>query len=228
MQVKVHFEGRATLFHVENPKDHIQSFHARGSFYEVRQLLLHRDMIPMRSTVLDIGANVGNHTLFYAMHTSASRVYPFEPNPVAHRLLELNISINSNCRATIDTRHSHFGIARAVGSAQPDQADINNLGGTRLRLLANADGDTIECVPLDQLDFEGRIGFIKIDVEGMEIDVFAGAVKTIDKFRPIIAVEVSERNEPDFWRWLRHTKYEIISLFYDYFGVKTYVAIPIC
>jgi precorrin-6B methylase 2 len=75
------FEGISATFEIDNPRDHVQESLVRGTFYELHQLLLHRHLIPMHSTVIDIGANCGNHTIFYARHTNACKIYPFEPNP---------------------------------------------------------------------------------------------------------------------------------------------------
>ena len=85
MRAIVQFEGLATRFHIEDERDHIQEFHGRGEFYELRHLLIQRDLIHRRSSVIDVGANVGNHTLFYSQHTNAVRVYPLEANPAAVR-----------------------------------------------------------------------------------------------------------------------------------------------
>ena len=84
----VRFEGLETTFVIDNPRDHIQDFHRRGEFYELRQLIVHRNLVQRRVTIIDVGANVGNHTLFYARHTGADRVYPIEAKPSAVAILK--------------------------------------------------------------------------------------------------------------------------------------------
>src|SRR3954454_16313786 len=62
----------------------------------------------------------------------------------------------------------------------------NNYGG--LSLLESRSGETVPLVTIDGMDL-GDCQFIKIDVEGMETEALRGAVKTIDRFRPILYVE---------------------------------------
>jgi FkbM family methyltransferase len=184
-------------------------------------------MIPMGSTVLDIGANIGNHTIFYAKFTWAKRVYAFEPNPKARTFLEENVSQNSDFRSQIDLTHVRFGIGKEEGRFQILNSSPNNLGGTRLTPTTQEESiDVVECRRLDSLSFEGHISFLKIDVEGMEIDVLLGAVGIISKYRPVIAVEISTENEDSFWKWTDLNRYQVTSMFWDYVGCKTYVIIP--
>jgi FkbM family methyltransferase len=223
----VAFEGIETQFEVQNRSDHIQAFHARGQFYEIRQLLVHRDLIPMNSSVIDVGANVGNHTLFYARHTLAARVYPVEPNPPALCLLQRNVTANRNSRGAIDMSHVRFAIGRSSGHVQIGRELPDNLGGTSfVPQLVDSPSQAIECVRLDELRFEGHVGFVKVDVEGMETDVLWGAEQLIDRFRPAMAVEVAPGNHRDFWDWARAHRYNVVGAFRDYIQTWNYILIP--
>jgi len=228
MQIaNVVFEGRTSIFNIDDSRDHIQGgFHANGRFYEERQLLAHRDVIPMNCSVIDVGANVGNHTIFYAKYTWARRIYPFEPNPKARELLRRNIASNGDFRGSIETGHMHFGLGSHTSRLELFRPDNNNLGATQLRPILDESGDAVDCVRLDDLSFEGHVAFIKIDVEGMEIDVLRGGENIISTFRPIIAIEISATNESLFWEWVRKKRYQAISVFADYLHVKTYMVVP--
>src|SRR5260221_13987982 len=103
------FEGVSTNFTVANQADVIQRVHSSGAFYELHQLVAHRNFIPLNCTAIDCGANVGNHTLFYSRHTLAARVYPLEANSESCDLLRSNIAANSGARAQIDV--SNLGVA---------------------------------------------------------------------------------------------------------------------
>jgi len=224
---KVAFEGSTSIFNIDDLKDHIQGgFHAAGRFYEQRQLLAHRDVIPMNCSVIDVGANVGNHTIFYAKYTWAKRIYPFEPNPKARNLLCRNIASNGDFRASIETEQMHLGIGSRTSRLELVRPDLNNLGATQLRPIQNESGEAVDCRRLDDLQFEGHIAFIKIDVEGMEMDVLDGGDNIISKFRPIISIEISANHEAKFWEWVRSRRYQVISVFADYLHVKTYMAAP--
>jgi FkbM family methyltransferase len=221
---EVTFEGISTIFEIDNPVDHIQAFHARGTFYELHQLLAHRFLIPMHSTVLDIGANCGNHTLFYARHTNAGKVYSFEPNPPALQLLLRNVAANCGTEVSVDTSLSDCALGYADDWVKVGRQSENNLGATRLR-PAGPNG-SIKCVKLDNLAIAGDIAFIKIDVEGMEMEVLHGAEKIFSQFRPALAIEVELTNAEKFWKWARSHQYQMVNAFRDYLPVWNFVMIP--
>jgi FkbM family methyltransferase len=222
----VEFDSKKTRFVISNPSDYIQRYHSSGMFYEIEQLLFHRNLIYRDCIVLDIGANVGNHTLFYCGHARPSRVFPFEPNPPACASLISNISQNDTGER-IDLRY----VSLAVGSG-PAKYDIefsraNNMGATALKLISNETATaSIEGVRLDDLDFNGRVGFVKIDVEGMEMQVLNGAETLFAKQRPHIAVEVDAQNEALFWQWADRMRYHVIGVFHAYPHNRNYVAVP--
>jgi FkbM family methyltransferase len=220
----VKFESVATSFHIDNSRDHIQQFHCRGEFYEMRQLLAHRDLIAGKSTVLDVGANVGNHTLFYARHTKAARVYPIEPNPVAVQILTRNVNANAARGAVIDLRYLGLAAGGNSGRVRLENLPENNLGGASF--VPSSGNDGIRMEPLDALEFDGPVTFVKIDVEGAEIDVLKGAETLIAKDRPSLAIEVDHRNSEMFWEWARANGYQVIDAFFDYLAAKNYVLIP--
>ena len=106
----------------------------------------------------------------------------------------------------------------------------NNLGAARLQSPTGTDlnlQNTVKCVPLDELHFKGAISFFKIDVEGMELEVLAGAEQIISRWRPTIAVEVIKYNENKFWTWLNQHNYVVIDIFVYYIDVKNYIIIPV-
>lgn len=220
------FEGKRTVFKITNVDDHIQKFHSRDSFYEPHQLAAHRRFIPMNGTVIDIGANIGNHTLFYATHTRASLIYPLEPNREARELLQKNLAANPGVKSKIRLDNLAVALGRASGYLERVEGPSNNLGATHFRATEVAGDQAVACVSLDDLSFDGHVAFMKIDVEGMELDVLDGAERMIAKFRPVIAIEINETNEPKFWTWIRQHSYQAIDAFLDYVGVKNYIVIP--
>src|SRR5713226_6662105 len=112
----VTFQNRLVYMAVDNPDDQLQAQHRFGQFYELEQLLVHRNLIFHGSTVLDVRANVGNHTIFYACFTAASLIYAFEPNPPAFNLLEKSVDINS-LREKVNLSYLGFAVGAAAGTA---------------------------------------------------------------------------------------------------------------
>jgi len=213
-----------TLFEVENELDHIQRFHVNGQFYEVNQLLAQRNLIQRQVTVIDIGANVGNHTLFYGQHTDAAKVYPIEANPAAASILAKSVELNQRAAKKIDLRYNFCAVGSRRGRVRLVSSPPNNLGGTTFG--EPEETGEIECFRLDDLKFEGRIGLIKIDVERTEMDVLKGAEATIARARPVLAIEVVQANEQKFWEWIQAHRYHVINAFFDYINVKNYHCIP--
>ncbi|AUX21452.1 uncharacterized protein SOCEGT47_019360 [Sorangium cellulosum] len=225
----VEFDDKVTVFRVTNALDYIQRPLCAGRFYEAHQLIVHANFIYRNCVVLDVGANIGNHTLFYAMHTGARLIYPFEPNPVARAVFEENLGSN-DVGARVDSRY----LRNAVGAERsvvfiggiPD----NNLGATQVvsrpSEAGSAGAEPVDCVRLDDLEFDGRVGFMKIDVEGMEMDVLDGARELIERDRPTIAMEVDRANEHAFWSWVAGVNYHVVHAFFDYHVNKNYIVIP--
>jgi FkbM family methyltransferase len=133
------------------------------------------------SIVVDVGANIGNHSLFFAIVRGAT-VHAFEPNPVAVEYLRANVEANN-------ARNVHV---HGVGlSAEPGRGRIAPAEELGMASVEPDDNGEIEMVPLDSYEFplEQRIAVIKIDVEGAEAQVLKGAEAMIRMHRPIIAVE---------------------------------------
>ena len=79
--------GRDFKLASDRPRDPIQRKHRKGVFYEKAELEQIKQHLPLRGTFVDIGANIGNHSLFVAAFMSPARIIPFEPNPDACKLL---------------------------------------------------------------------------------------------------------------------------------------------
>jgi FkbM family methyltransferase len=136
-------------------------------------------------TVIDIGANIGAHTLYFAQAVGpAGRVTAFEPQPVIHRLLCANLALND----IANVRPLQMGVGQENGRAfvpALDYAQVGNFGGVA---LAKQGTEQVTVISIDSLELE-RCDFIKVDVEGMEEDVLAGAAATIARCRPVLYVE---------------------------------------
>ncbi len=214
--------GVAAKMQITNPLDIIQNTHLQGRFFEDSSLEKLRDLIGVAHPhIVEVGANIGNHVVWYAQHLDPARIYPVEPNPAALTLLEGNIAANG-IEDLIDRRGMGFGVGRAEGSFRAETAEENNLGATT---LVADDAGELKVVTLDALMTDARADFLKIDAEGMELDVLAGAEALIARDRPLIWVETRRDNLLAFAQeWCRAHDYVLIdSVFYvhsiDYFAI---------
>lgn len=131
--------------------------------------------------ILDVGSNVGNHTLFFAANNLF--VYSFEANSILFDIMINSIKLN---KFENITKCYNIAVSDSVSKAKFVTFDETNLGGQSLEI--SNDGD-ISTIPLDNVDFHGKVAVIKIDVEGMECNVLNGAKNLIAKDRPLLYVE---------------------------------------
>ena len=152
-----------------------------------------RDMAP-GSVCLDIGANIGNHSIAFAKWFS--RVYAFEPNPETFDVLALNAKWSSG-------RIFPFNVGASDREFDaPAVVPADNLGGARITAAAPVPQAGIEplrfnCVRLDEYlpeDVTRNVSFIKVDVEGHEYQALSGCRRIIEAARPLVAFELLRKD----------------------------------
>jgi len=138
------------------------------------------------ATVLDIGANLGGHTFAFAKAVGKKgAVYAIEPQPALFHMLAGSVAL-TGC-SWVWPRWCACGAEEGVVFIPPlDYNKANNFGGVELG--AQTEGYPVACVPVDAWGMDD-ISFMKIDVEGMELDVLKGAEQTIARCRPVLVVE---------------------------------------
>jgi FkbM family methyltransferase len=173
------------------------SIYLLGAF-ERSTVLTYRRLIPPAAVVLDIGANVGAHTLHMARAVGATgRVYAFEPTVYAFHKLKRNLALNPDIASRVTaeqimlTDRPDVEIKAEVYSSWPlssdDQLHAKHLG--RPESITGSRAERLD----DYLIKTGiqRLDFIKLDVDGFECHVLGGSLATLQKFRPIILMELS-------------------------------------
>ena len=156
-----------------------------GEYSEGEIALLPRFVQPGQ-TVLDLGANIGCHTVAMAKIVGAGgTVVAFEPQRIVFQILCANVALNGLMNV-----HAHCAaIGRQPGRILVPPIDYgrtNNFGG--LSLGEWQKGETVPVATVDMLALK-ECHFIKIDIEGMEGDALAGAAATIARARPLLYVE---------------------------------------
>ncbi len=142
----------------------------------------------MNKVVLDIGANIGNHSIYFAKECLAGKVISFEPIEQTFKILQKNIKLNELQDIIIPY---NFGIGEEQSYASASDYDLTNIGGITLQNTSNGN---IKIFSIDELNLNENISLIKIDVEGFEEKVIKGSLKTIKKYMPMIMIEAWEKS----------------------------------
>jgi FkbM family methyltransferase len=135
--------------------------------------------------VVDVGAHVGNHTLWFA-RVCQRPVLAVEPN--LDTALHLHSHVRMN-RLTEEVEIFNVALGDEVRRARIEPGPEGNSGMSRV--VADEEG-SIAVVTLDSIVETtrwSRVALIKIDVEGSALDVLAGAVQTLERDRPLLYVE---------------------------------------
>lgn len=155
-----------------------------------RELSVFCSQIKPQDVVVDVGANVGIYV--HALRRCGAIVEAFEPQPECSAVLEAYA-------AAYPSVHVHtlaLGDAESVVtlSVPIEHGRLARTAATT-RTTSAGTGETIR-VPVRTLDsFElERVNAMKIDVEGAELDVLRGAVRTIERARPLLLVEIEQRH----------------------------------
>jgi len=152
--------------------------------YELEMLMALSLGLRNNDLVLDIGANIGNHTLFFA-NVCGCKVKAFEPNAILCDPLYYSLAIGGLLDKVELFR---VGVGLENSKAKFKDRNESNLGAQSLNVCESPDAD-IEIVKLDDQGITDRVSLIKIDVEGMELDVLRGASSLIHKDKPLLVVE---------------------------------------
>lgn len=142
---------------------------------------------------LDIGAHIGYHSYFAAgLVGAAGAVYSFEPDPAVFKRLTRNLSSFPWVRAqNVAVWHSTSSLEfeRSFSSSESGWGALN-----AVRDFGKGEHIRVNALALDEWESAARpsrIDAIKMDAEGSELSILAGAQTTLQKFRPPILVEIS-------------------------------------
>lgn len=176
-------------FQLYNSKDSFvgRSFSIYGEYAE-SEVSVFKRLIKEGQSVIDVGAYIGSHTVpFSRLVGDKGSVMAFEPERLSYHCLCGTMALNG----IKNVQCFQQALGAKPGFVDVPELDDNlyaNLGGTSLsQNHSNDQTYKVLMYPLDAVVNDCH--FIKIDVEGMESDVLAGAVKTIERCRPILYVD---------------------------------------
>ncbi len=201
-------------FYVPNyPIDSIQkTIVESGKFFEQDELELIKKYLPADDAVIfDVGANIGNHSIYWAIYCNAKKVYSFEPIDTTFNILKKNIELNNLSNVIIPY---NIGLSDKKCNGLVTNYIDSNIGGTKIEQTNNTSGIKLE--RLDDINIEEeKIDFIKIDVEGHEYYALKGMENTLKKYKPTIFIEIFSENFNKVKALLKEYKYEEIEALND-------------
>ncbi len=171
---------------------------------------------------LDCGANIGVHTIEWArLMYEWGHVHAFEAQEKVYYALAGNVVMNNCLNVT-----AHYA---AVGAEcgelvvpQPNYLVPGSYGSLELKAGPNNEfigqkidyakgGAKVRMVSIDSLGLL-RLDFMKVDVEGMELDVLAGAAKSIEKFHPVAVVETIKSDKDAIGAFFKERGYGLYPM----------------
>jgi FkbM family methyltransferase len=166
--------------------------------FESQTVKTYQKWIEPGNTVLDIGANIGAHTLWFAKLVGKDGLtIAFEPTRYAYSKLKTNIQLNPDLGKRIlaeqmllsredrqDYQVEIYSSWTVTGTAERHPKHLGELKSTEGAVMRQLDSYLLE-------KNIQKVDFIKIDVDGYECDVFLGAKSTLDRHKPVICLELS-------------------------------------
>ncbi|MBW7932843.1 MAG: FkbM family methyltransferase [Gemmatimonadaceae bacterium] len=177
-------------------------------------------MLPEAAVILDVGASVGAWTIPLARQAGrAATVYAFEPVPANRERLQTVIAANALTNVTVSSL-ALGEAAQRVGMWL--RSSVSGAESGTAAVVPTEEGHiVVEMQTLDRWTDEiglRRIDFIKLDVEGAELQVLAGGTHTVQRLRPVILAEfdpywmsVRHRTSADVTEWARRHAYRMMQ-----------------
>jgi FkbM family methyltransferase len=169
-----------------------------GNFYERQTRSALSKLVSPASLVLDIGANIGAHTLHLAQLVGpAGRVLAFEPTDFAFRKLRRNFDLNPSLASRVElfhcflTANDDVSVPNDIYSSWPlvveEGLHAKHLGREMKTNLAQA--RSLDSILAEHTD--RKVQLVKLDVDGFECDVLRGAGSLLRDMHPIFVMELA-------------------------------------
>jgi FkbM family methyltransferase len=171
-----------------------------GWYYEPKTIDYIKNLGLKNCTILDIGANIGNHSHAIENYSTDCTIYSFEPLEANYTVLKANVKSPINLFVTDNLETENF-ITSFWGK--------DNLGYTGLSDI----GQSCKNITIDSILFSQKVGLIKIDIEGHELQALKGAFETIDKHLPCIIAEHHTNEEHlEVMKYLKQFGYYLATI----------------
>jgi FkbM family methyltransferase len=169
-----------------------------GNIYEHQTKAALRKLVSPGSLVLDIGANIGAHTLHLAQLAGPSgRVMAFEPTDYAFRKLSRNLALNPSLASRVEAYHCFLTgndgarVPNSIYSSWPltKEAGLHAKHLGREMRTESAQARSLDSILSEHAD--RKVQLVKLDVDGFECDVLRGATTVLRDARPVFVMELA-------------------------------------
>lgn len=183
--------------------------------------------------VFDVGANIGTYSSWVSrwIESRNGQIYAFEPQRLIYQMFCGNMAINN----IFNVHAQQLALGKEEKIIEIDEIDYNQLGSFGSFSLDGIDRSkyktvkdkkqTIRVTTLDKFVEENhveKVDFIKIDAEGMDLEVIEGGLQTIEKFKPDLYVEFLNLGSSKDEDTVLEGK-ENLASFLNNMGFETYV-----
>lgn len=186
-------------------------------YYEKSTNDLLKKFVKKGDVVIEAGANNGSETLLLSKLVQHGRVYAFEPIPHVYNRLNFNVQLNE-MNDNIILSQLAIGEENKTVTFNVFPKDFENQGmSSKYSENSRTTKLDVKQVKLDTFVQEmgiTKIDFLKMDIQGAEIDLIKGGYESISKFKPIIFTEAAEEylNIESLYSLLFELKYNIFLI----------------
>lgn len=205
---KLNFKGTDYSFYLfTNNTQEIEAAltHNNGCLTEMEELELIRSHVGEVTSIAEIGCLVGNHSAFFLKNLKPGRFTIIDASSTSLKHAKANVELNRDPTNPTRVRFIHS----AVGGESGELSFFN---------------ETVSVNPLDSL-LQEPFDFLKIDVDGMEMDALIGARQYLETYRPKVMIEVLHLLREPFIAFIQKVNYRIIAQ-HDRDQYSNYLIVP--
>jgi len=180
------FNGRLYKLKLPTPtQDASQlAFVDSGTFKDLPVLITLSKLIAHNGVIVDVGAHIGNSTIFLTTQCNAAMTLAFEPTDLSCTVLRENLALNGVSNVKV----YNFALGEAISRGCMLEQQLNLVDSARIRIMPGKQGP-VDIVSLDSLNLD-KLDLLNIDVEGMQLDVLKGAKQTLKSAKPAVCIRL--------------------------------------
>lgn len=183
----INYNNRTTKIYLQQKFGYVDLYIYKNGIYEKDIIDDIRETLTPQKTMLDIGGNIGQHSLLLAPY--CKQIYAFEPIPAVYNSFRNSIKANNYKNIILQNTAIGFKKEKKLFNFVLDNAGASSFSEIKGRGISQIEVriDTLKNVLPENISFD----VVKIDVEGHEAVVILGNKEIFMKNRPIIFMEFS-------------------------------------